>query len=315
MSAIAETITFIFGLVALGYLSGLSGLLKDESSDALSDFATSVALPALLFRTVATSDFGGTAPWSLWGAYFLAVAATWTLGQAITAKVFARGTRASIIGGISSSFSNLVLLGLPFVQGIYGHDGISVISLLVAVHLPVMLGVSVLLFALADKEGGRSPMQEVLQFFRTLASNPIVVGIALGLLWRLSGFSMPPLAGRMVDTFAGVAGPLALFAMGLGLRRFGISANFVPGLTLSLVKLVFMPAMVLGTALAFGLSPLVAKVAVVCAALPCGVNPYLFATRFGTGQALSSNALTIGTILAVATTPIWLLIAEGVFGS
>jgi malonate transporter len=314
MSALAETIAFLFGLIALGYFAGLAGVLRDDSSDALSDFATTIALPVLLFRTLSTSDFGGVAPWTLWATYFTAVALSWALGQFIAARVFGRDRRASIIGGIASSFSNLVLLGLPFIQGVFGQAGVSVLSLIVAVHLPIMLGVSVLLFALADKGRGNAPSREVAQFFRALATNPLVIGIVLGLAWRLTGVAMPALGARIVDTFAGVAGPLALFAMGLGLRRFGVTSNFVPGLVVSLVKLLFMPAAALGAALLFGLPPMAAKVAVVAAGLPTGVNPYLFATKFGTGQAISSNAMTIGTMLAVATTAMWLAIVEALFG-
>jgi len=314
MSALAETIGFIFGLVALGYLTGLAGVLRDEAGEALTDFATTIALPVLLFRTVSTSEFGHVAPWTLWAAYFTAAAASWALGQFVTARVFGRDRRAAIIGGIAAGFSNLVLLGLPFMQGVFGHDGVSVLSLLVAVHMPIMLGVSVLLFALADKESGSTAAAEALQFLKALAGNPLIIGIVLGLAWRLTGLAMPALGTRMIDTFASVAGPLALFAMGLGLRRFGVTANFAPGLVLSLIKLTFMPAVALGMALLLGLPPLAAKVVVVAAGLPVGVNPYLFATRFGTGQALSSNALTIGTVLAAATTAMWLAIAERVFG-
>lgn len=314
MSALAETAAFIFGLVALGYLAGLVGLLKDESGDALADFATTIALPVLLFRTLVTSDFGAISPWSLWLTYFVAVAASWSLGQVVTARVFGRDRRASIIGGIASGFSNLVLLGLPFMLGIFGAAGVSLLSLIVAVHLPVMLGVSVVLFAFADKDGASTLGSEMLQFLKALATNPLVIGIVLGLAWRFLGIAMPALGGRMVDTFAGVAGPLALFSMGLGLRRFGITANFGPGLTLSLIKLVFMPAVALAVAVLIGLSPLAAKVVVLAAAMPTGVNPFLFATRFGTGQALSSNALTIGTLLAALTTGAWLTVVDAVFG-
>ena len=52
MSPVVETILFVFGLVALGYLAGLSGYLKTEVGDALTEFAVGVALPLLLFRTM-----------------------------------------------------------------------------------------------------------------------------------------------------------------------------------------------------------------------------------------------------------------------
>ena len=45
---------------------------------------------------------------------------------------------------------------------------------------------------------------------------------------------------------------------------------------------------------------------VITAACPTGVNAYLVANRFGTGQALASNAITLTTGLAVVTVAVWL---------
>ena len=88
----------------------------------------------------------------------------------------------------------------------------------------------------------------------------------------------------------------------------------MPAIALSALKLFLMPAVALGAALLLGLPPLAAKVAVAAAALPSGVNSYLIATQFGTGQALASNQMTISTACAVATTAFWLTVTEAVFG-
>jgi malonate transporter len=130
----------------------------------------------------------------------------------------------------------------------------------------------------------------------------------------MTGLELPTLAAGLVDALAGIAGPVALFAMGLGLRKFGISGNLRPALALSALKLFLMPAVALGMALLLGLSPLAAKVVVASAALPSGINSYLIATQFGTGQALASNQMTIATACAVVTTAFWLTVAQAVFG-
>ena len=49
-------------------------------------------------------------------------------------------------------------------------------------------------------------------------------------------------------------------------------------------------------------------VAVMFAAMPCGVNAYLFAERYRTGVAISSGAIAISTAVCVATSAIWLAI-------
>jgi len=149
---------------------------------------------------------------------------------------------------------------------------------------------------------------------RRMFINPLIIGILLGLAWRLSGVPLPSLVMRLVDALANTAGPVALFAMGLSLRRFGISGNVRPALALSALKLFLMPALVLAFVWLLGLPPLTAKVAVVVAALPSGINSYLIAVQFNTGQALASNQMTIATASAAVTTAFWLTIVLHVFG-
>jgi malonate transporter and related proteins len=316
MSPLTETIFFVFGLVALGYVSGWTGLLKTAIGDALTAFAVAIAVPMLLFRTLIEADFQGSAPLSLWACYFFAVAAAWACGQCVTQKVFGRDARAGVVGGVSAAFSNLVLLGLPLVQGVFGRPGLEVLSLIVAVHLPIMMAMSIALFEWANRNSAESAgvLAALTDFLKKLVSNPLIVGILAALIWRLTGFEMPSLGMRFVDALANAAGPLALFAMGLSLRRMGISGNVKAGLALSAVKLIVMPLVALGAVLVVGLPPLAAMVVVTAAALPAGVNPYLIATRFGTGQALASNVMTISTLVAAASSFLWLAVAQRLFG-
>ena len=45
MSPLTETVLFVFGLVALGYLAGWTGYLKPEKGEGISEFAVGVARP------------------------------------------------------------------------------------------------------------------------------------------------------------------------------------------------------------------------------------------------------------------------------
>jgi hypothetical protein len=315
MSQLIETILYVFGLVAIGYVAAWSNYLKAGAGEMLGQFAVGVAMPVLLFRTLSKVDFHGAAPWLLWVVYFSAIALTWTSGHLIMTRWLGRDARVGVIGGVSSSFSNLVLLGIPLISGIFGQPGTDVISLLIAVHLPVMMMASIILFELfGEGDGELHPARVLRSFLGRLFANPLIVGILSGLAWRFTGWELPSVAGRLVDAFADIAGPIALFSMGAGLKAFGISGNLRPALALSAVKLVLMPGLALIFAILFGLPPLAAKVAVVAASLPAGVNSYLIATQFGTGQGLASNQMTLSTLMAVMTTSAWLLVAGCIFG-
>lgn len=313
MSPIAEVIAFVFGLIALGYLAGLSGYLKIELGDALSDFCVAVAVPLLLFRTMVSTDFGDSAPWLLWATYFSAVAVAWAAGHFVTTRLFGREQRVGLVGGMASAYSNLVLLGIPFFLGAFGQEGFAVLSLLISIHLPIMTGTSMLLFEWTSRGAAARPAAVARALFRNLVRNPIIVGISAGLLWRLTGLPLPGVATRLIDALANVAAPVALFAIGLSLLRFGISSNVGNALGVAIVKLFVMPAAALAMAKLLGLPPLTGKVAVMAAALPSGVNPFLIASQFGVGQGLASNVTTVATAGAVLGIAFWLMVVQMVF--
>ncbi|MEN0088675.1 MAG: AEC family transporter, partial [Pseudomonadota bacterium] len=133
-----------------------------------------------------------------------------------------------------------------------------------------------------------------------------------GWAWRLTGQPLPDLADKLTEQIASVAGPVALFAIGLALIQFGFRSNFWQASATASVKLIFMPTVVLCVGLLVGLPPLVLQVAVASAALPSGANPYLIATHFGTGQGLASNAMTIGTAVSAGSVLLWLLMVQAI---
>ena len=318
MPPFVETILVVFTLIALGYLAAVFRLLKPATGDGLADFVFTIAVPLLLFRILATAEFDHGAPWALWAAYFTSVLVTWTTAHFIIRAGFGRDARSGVVAGVTSGFSNLVLLGLPFMTGVYGEEGLAILSQIVSVHMPIMMGASVLLFEWALKRDdavteSKTVFALFLGFLRQLFSNPLIIGIVCGTIVRFSGLQIPVVADRVISNLGGIAGPLALFAMGISLRGYGIRGQVPQAVSLVTLKLMLMPAVALGMALLLGLPELPAKVVVAAASLPAGVNSWLIAERMGTGQRLASTSMTLGTAIAAATTGLWLLIVEAVF--
>ena len=318
MPAFAETILVVFTLIAIGYGVAALRVLKPETGEGLTDFVFTIAVPLLLFRILATAKFEYGVPWLLWVTYFTSVLVTWSSAHGIIRTGFGRDARSGVVAGVSAGFSNLVLLGIPFMSGVYGEDGLAMLSQIVSIHMPIMMGASVILFEWALKRDGvstesKTPVDLVTGFFRQLFSNPLILGIIGGFLVRVSGLDIPAVADRVIVSLSGVAGPLALFAMGVSLRGYGIRGQVPQAISLVVLKLMLMPAVALGMALLLGLPELQAKVVVAAASLPSGVNSWLIASRLGTGQRVASTSMTLGTAVAAATTGLWLLIADAVF--
>ncbi len=97
--------------------------------------------------------------------------------------------------------------------------------------------------------------------------------------------------------------------MGLALSRYGLTSDPWAAAVSSALKLVVHPAMVwlLGMYV-FRLDPVFVGVGVLFAALPSGVNGYLVAARYNTGEAFASNAVALSTLFSVGTVTFWLFV-------
>jgi len=142
---------------------------------------------------------------------------------------------------------------------------------------------------------------------KRLLLNPILLGLMAGLAFRGLGAPYGGALRVIVDYLANAAVPCALVAMGLALRRYGLQADVKLTATIAALKLFVHPAAVYVLAhKVFTMPPVWSGVAVLFAAMPSGVNAYLFAERYRTGVALSSSAIALSTALSVASAAFWL---------
>ena len=315
MTDIANIVLSIFGLIGIGYGTARAGLLGKEVGKGLADFVFTIAIPVLLFKTLASADFGVAAPWRIWSAYFAGAAGTWTLSHVTIRRMFKRDARAGVVAGLSGSFANTVLIGIPLVQTAFGEAGLVSLLIVVAVHLPVMMLVSLVLFEWALRvdgvESGAVDRGAIWRrFVNNMARNPLVIAILAGVVWRLAGLPLTGVPAILTEALSRAAGPVALFAAGMGLASYGIARNVPQALVITLFKLVVMPAIVLATGWAIGLAPLAIAAATLAAACPTGVNPFLIAGRFGTGEAIASNVIAISTAAGALSVGIWLVVLQ-----
>ncbi len=316
MTVILNIVLPVFGLMGIGYVVAWLRLLPARADTILGDIVFMVGIPLLLFRAVIAADLSHGSPWLLWAGYFPALAVIWALGTFVMRRLFGRDARAGLVGGVSASYGNTLLIGLPLVVIAYGAEGGAAMALLLAVHLIVMMAASMVLIEralVADKvvEHPAGLGAVVRNLVRNVLLGPVFIGIIAGVFWNLSGLIMPGPIATGIEWLANGAAILALFAMGMSLRKFGVRGQVLPALAISALKLVAMPLLVFAaTRWVFPLPPIWAKAMVLAAACPTGVNTYLIATRFRTGEALSSNAITLTTALAVGTVTVWLHVLE-----
>ncbi|OYW60714.1 MAG: transporter [Bosea sp. 12-68-7] len=289
----------VFGLIALGYLARWTKLLRETTGEGLSDFVFVLAVPCLLFRTLAKADVPQTQPWGYWIAYFTGLAIVWALAMLIASRVFARKGPELVVSGFAAAQSNTVFVGVPMILKAYGDAGAVPLGLLLAIHLPVTMTVATLLAE------GRSASPAMM--IRRLFTHPIIIGIILGMLARPVVGQLPAPFWTLIDLIAAAAVPCALVSLGISMRRYGLESGLGLPVALSALKLGLHPLIVyLLATKVFDMPPHWSGVAVLFAACPCGINAYLFAERYRQGVADASSAITLSTLISLFTTAAWL---------
>ncbi len=292
----------IFALIAIGFAAARTRLISESTQKGLSEFAFNLAMPALLFRTIAGAAPMQGSPFELWLVYFGASAIVWLIVLLATPFLLRRPMIDSAAIAMSAVYGNTVMIGIPLCLAVYGPDAATPIAIILSIHSPLYWFVGTLHQQWATRESSKSATKIATELILSLAKNPLMIAIFAAGLWRLAGLGVPKSLDGVLALLAQAGIPCALIALGASLIRFRIAGQ-LPTLSLMLVlKLFVFPFVTYWLATRVLHLPRVsAGVAVIFAAMPSGANAYIFAERTGRVLNSTSGVVALGTAIAAVT--------------
>ena len=313
----------IFVVVALGWVVGKLRWLgpSNEFSDparTLSNAAFYIFIPALLFRTSARLDFA-TLPWATLAAFFVPV-----LLMLVVVYVWQRRVNRSrklpaaapSVRAISATFGNTVQVGIPMATALFGEAGLAIHITIVSLHaltlLTVLTAMVELDIARERRQLGHTNAHLIETLGKTLRNtiiHPVVLPVVAGLVWNALGWPLPTVADELLLTLGQAVVPLCLVLIGMSLAYYGVQGTAKGAVTLSVLKLLVLPAVVLLIGhWGMGLNGLALGVVVMGAALPIGSNALIFSQRYETLEAEATTAIVLSTLGFLLTAPLWLML-------
>ena len=312
MASVLTIVAPVFGLIAIGYLAGRWKIVSQSAAQGISEFAFTLAIPALLCRTIATMEIGSLSPLSIWGSFYAAGLMTWLAATLATLFVLKRPAADAPAIAMTSTFGNTIMLGLPLSMGVYGTPATAIIAIILSIHAPTWWLIGMLHAQAGGDYSGQSRMAIARGAVLDLVRNPIVLGILAGASWRLTGLTLPSALDRLLLLMAQAGGPTALVALGLSLLGFGIKGQVATLATAIGLKLLWMPGLAwLLATYVFELDNVARGVIVIMAAMPTGANAFLFASRLGRAVDSTSGAVALGTLLASGTAAVLVSLLHG----
>lgn len=291
----------LFLTMVLGLLFRKMKLFNDSFLDGMNSFVFKVALPAALFNDLAGEDF-----FEIWDIKFVLFCFVVTLICISVSIVLAKCMK---LGDETGEFaqasyrSSAGIMGIAFMENIYGNAGMA--PLMIAAAVPLYNVMAVVILSIFKPNGGRLSKDTLIKTLKGIVTNPIILGIIIGMIWSILKLPRPGIMMKTVKYLANVSTPLGLMAVGASFEIGSVMGRLKPALIASGCKLVIWCAVFIPAAVMLGFTHEKLLAILVMLGSPTTVSCFIMAKNMGHKGTLTTNAVMITTLLSAFTLTGW----------
>jgi predicted permease len=296
----------IFIIFAAGFALELRGLWPDRTPAALSFIVVKLAAPCLAVTSITARFSRELLRDSL---VLLLIAVLHVLTQLLLSKALSRGLRLragrKTIFEVTFTFSNVIFIGLPINQIVFGEEGVPFLFACYIVSLAAFWSFGVARIAAAapartDGAGAKRSGVSLANIF-----NPGFVGVVAGAALVWIGVKLPVVFDLALGYLADLTVPLSLLVIGANLTVFakGIGRVAPDEIAILLGKFIVSPLIMFGLLCAFGVKGLPFWVFLLSSTMPCHMQTSILAKHYDVEPAYASKLDGLSTVIGIVTIP------------
>ena len=296
----------VFAMIILGMFFKKIGIIDDVFASKMNKFVFLIPLPVLLFKDLATLDFK-----QIWDTKFVLFCFFITIFSILIVTILSFLLKNKKNQGefIQASYrSSAALLGIALIQNVYGKATMALLMIIGSVPLYNIMAVVVLSFFSPERKGISKEMW--MKTLKGIITNPILIGIVIGLCWSLLHLPMPTMLDKTVTSIGNVATPLGLMAMGATFDYKKALGDLKPAIGASGIKLFGFCALFLPLAIYFGFRKEQLIAILVMLGSATTVSCYVRAKNMGHTGVLTSSVVMLTTIMSGFSITMWLYILK-----
>ncbi|RKX31715.1 MAG: hypothetical protein DRP71_13025 [Verrucomicrobia bacterium] len=298
---ILDTLLPVFAIIVLGGILTKTGFLSQSFLKKALHLAYYVALPALIFQSVAQSSYSSGGPLVVFGVLLSGTLVTifvaYLTSHAIRLPMRDHGTFVH-----AAYRGNLAFLGLPII--IYSYGGVQAATEAGMVQMAVLALAPMIIFnnvagALVLSASQHRPSLSALRpVLRNLSTNPFFLACIAGLLFSFSTLTLPVGVSRTLGSVGQIGVPIALLCVGGTLVTTKIRDRIGASIAAALIKVAVTPLAGWLIARGIGLGPDEMRIAMIYLAAPSAAGAFVMTTQMGGDPALASASIAISTALS-----------------
>jgi predicted permease len=288
----------VFLVIGLGFSLRRTGLVKSDFLFDLNRLIYYVALPALLFYKISTSDFSSNFNGSLLTGLVISILVAFFLSYGYgKLRKFPPAAHGAFCQGAFRG--NLAYVGLAITYNAYGEGGFATAGILLGFLVPVMNFLSVIALILPQRQENYS--LGVMFWLQQIGSNPLIVASFVGIVWSFLGIPLPEVVDRAFGILTGMSLPLALIAIGASLSFRKLRGDLVLAALAAGIKLVFLPFLAGTLLVMLGVRGQDLAIGVILAGTPTATAAYIMAQQLKSDAELSGAIIMLSTLFSLAT--------------
>ena len=301
----------IFLMMVIGYFLKRIGLIDEKGAGTINRLVFRLFLPAMLFKDIAEQNFS-----EVWDNKFVLFCSVSTFLSIMIALVLARffcKDKSGVGEYVQASYrSATATLGIAFMTNIY--SSVSMMALTIVGAVPIYNIAAVLLLSLtapsdADQEK-KSTSVLIKETAFNLITNPIILSIALGIIWSLLKLPMFPILHKPVTYLASVASPLALIGLGASFEFSDLKDSLREVISININKLFLFSLLFLPLAVKLGFRDEKIVAALIMLGSATTSSSFIMAKNMGHKGVISGSAVMTTTLFSAFTLTFWLFILK-----
>ena len=279
----------VFLVMVIGWALGQKGFLPKQFCTVADKLVFKVTLPVMLFCDMATLDlahsFDAKFVLFCFAVTAIAIVVIWVLARRLLKDK-------TLVGEfVQASYrSSAAILGVAFIQNIYGTSGMAPLMILGSVPLFNIFAVIILTVESPQQHGKVTPSK----LLYGVLTNPILDGIILGTLYSLLPFGLPT--------------PLALLSIGASFEGAKAIKKLAPTLVAACCKLMVLTTIFIPIAVKLGFRDQQLIALLIMLGSPTTPSSYVMAKNMGHEGVLTASCVAATTLFSALSLTFWIFV-------
>ncbi len=196
--------------------------------------------------------------------------------------------------------SNAGFMGNPIAEGVYGAEGLMYASVFLVPQRIVMWSAGVSYFT-------ESPDKK--EVVKKVITHPCIVAVYIGLFLMITQLPLPAFLGDTIKTVGNCTTTVSMVLIGTILAEVD-PKSMVDKMIIkyTIIRLVFIPAVVFLFCRLFAVPSLLAGVSVLLTEMPAGSTTAILAAKYDGDYIFATKCVVVSTLCSLISVPLWCMI-------